>query len=249
MKKIRIIGALILALTLNISFVLAQNMNMRSTMPNDSSARSGIMKGQSRMGMMAQMSQNGMMKMMNMMQGRMQNMMNNPLHRMMLSVYTLPSLDTLGLSTTQKSELGTLKSNYLKKRQDSNAKIIDLQNKLSKELASESLNLKNIHNLINQKSEHQGNWQWVIIDTYHNMMGALTKVQQKQFRAMNAQSFMNAMMNSIPMSQMMALCQTMRSSGRGMMNGMMGGGMMNGMMGGGMMNGPAGNKMMNQKSQ
>lgn len=245
MKKTGIISVFVLALSLNAAVVSAQNMNSGSMPMMNSSAKAGTTQSQmpnnnSMMGMMNMM-QGGMMGrgmmnggMMGMMRGYMQNMMNTPMRRMMMSVYILPSLDTLGLSSSQKSELGTLKSDYLKKQQDISNKMAGLQSKLSGQLGTESLNMKNIHKLITKKAGLQGNWQWTSIDTYHNMMGVLTKDQQKQFKSMNAQSLMTAMMNNVPMSKMMAFCQSMRSNGQGMMNGMMGRGMMYGS--GGMVN-------------
>ncbi len=164
--------------------------------------------------------------MMNMLQSRMQNMMNHPMRRMMMSVFVLPNLDTLGLSTSQKSKMNDLKSDYVKKMQVMRTQIMSLQNDFAKELASKSPNLQKVHKLINQRSEVQGNRQWAMIDTWNNMMSVLTPAQQKQFKGMNARDFMNAMMNNMPMGQMMAMCQSMRSAGQGMMKGGMNGGMM-----------------------
>lgn len=219
------ISVFILALSLNAAVVSAQNMNSGSMPMMNSSAKAGMTQNQIHSNMMGMMS-GGMMEMM---RGYMQNMMNTPMRRMMMSVYILPSLDSLGLSSSQKSELGTLKSDYLKKQQDISNKMAGLQSKLSGQLGTASLKMKNIHKLITQKAGLQGNWLWTSIDTYHNMMGVLTEDQQKQFKSMNVQSLMTAMMNNVPIGKMMAFCQSMRSSGQGMMNGMMygSGGMIN----------------------
>ena len=247
MKKLTSISVFILALTFASSLVMAQNMNMRQSMISDSTAPGayrGMMHGQNMMGFGNRMSGNGMMgmmsmmrggmngSMMNMMRGRMQNMMNSPMRRMMMSVFVLPSLDTLGLSESQKSKLNEFKSGYVKKMQEMRSKMVAMRSDLSNELASNSPNLKKVHKLINQKSKTLANRQWAMIDTWNNMTGVLTPTQKKQFNAMNARDFMNTMMNNMSMSQMMATCQSMRSTGQGMMQG----GMNGGKMGRGMMN-------------
>lgn len=226
MKKLTKISVFILALTLSSTLVMAQNMGMRKSMTSDSTSGMSMMQGQNMMGMMSRMHQNGMMGMMqggmnsgmmNMMQGRMQNMMNNPMRRMMMSVFIMPNLDTLGLSASQKLKLTDLKSGYVKKMQDMRANMTSLQGDLSNELASNSPNLKKAHKLINQRSKIIANRQWAMIESWNNMMGVLTPAQKKQYKGMNARDFMNIMMNNMSMSQMMATCQSMRSTGQGMM--------------------------------
>ncbi len=223
MKRLTSISVFLLAMTLSSSLVIAQNMGMRNSMMSDSTSNMSMMQGQNMMGMMSRMHQNGMMQgtmnggMMNMMQGRMLNMMNNPMRRMMMSVFLMSNLDTLGLSTSQKSKLNDLKSNYVKKMQDMRTSMTSLQSSLTKELTSNSPNMKKVRKLINQRSEAQAGRQWTMIDTWNNMMGVLTHAQKKQFKGMNGRDFMSAMMNNMPMSQMMATCQSMRSAGQGMM--------------------------------
>ena len=234
MKKLTKISVFILALTLSSTLVMAQNMGMRKSMTSDSTSGMSMMQRQNMMGMMSRMHQNemmgmmqgGMIGMMNMMQGRMQNMMNNPMRRMMMSVFIMPNLDTLGLSASQKSKLTDLKSDYVKKMQGIRKNMTSLQSSLTKELTSNSPNMKKVRKLINQRSEAQADRQWTMIDTWNNMMGVLTPAQQKQFKGMNGRDFMSAMMNNMPMGKMMAMCQSMRSTGQGMMQGGMNGGMM-----------------------
>lgn len=178
-------------------------------------------------GMMMGGMQGGMMRMMH---ARMLTYMNNPRSRMMMSVYILPSLNSLNLKSSQKSKLAKLKSDYLKKIQNSRNSILDLQNKLNSELASSSLDINKVRNLIKQRAEEQGNLQLAMINTYHTMMSVLNSSQQKQLRGMSSQDYMNAMYNNVTMSQMTNLCPFMGGSyGNGrMMNGMMGSNMMYG---------------------
>lgn len=222
MKKPGMLSVLILALSLNAAAVSAQNMNSGSMKMMNSSAKSGMTQSPTPNNMMS-MRHGGMMSsgMMGMMRSYMQNMMNTPMRRMMMSVYILPSLDTLGLSSSQKSKLGKIKSDYLKKQQDMTNKMGNLQSKLTQQLSSESFNMKSVHKLITQRAELQGNRQWVSIDAYNSMMSVLNNDQKKQFKGMRAQGLMSGMTNNTSMNNMITSCQSMCSTGQGMMNGSM----------------------------
>jgi len=257
MKRITIITAFIVSLMLPSALVMAQNSsNNKSSNSNPAygngmgmmqnrMSQNGMMQG-GMMGMMRgqMMGQRGAMRggMMAMMRGRMIRMLNNPWMRMRMSVYGLPNLDTLGLNASQKSKLSNYKSNYVKNIQDSRKKLTDLQSKLSGAISASDMNIKNVRKLINQRSETQAKLQLSMIETYHNMFGVLNSSQQKKLQGMNSQAFMIVMMNSVPMGQMMAFCQSNGSGRQGMMNGMMGG---KGVMRGNMMNGVNPNSMMN----
>jgi len=239
MKRVTIITALLLAIALPSSVVRAQNNGSN----NNATPQMNMMQGQGMMNMMQGNKMNGMrgnmMDMMSMMRNRMQSMMNNPRMRMRMSVYVLPSLDVLGLKDEQKTKLNKLKSDYIANNKETRTKIRNFQKQLNTELSAKSLNITKVRKQVKDKAKAQGDLQLSFIETYYNMLNVLTPDQKNKLQNMNTQSFMTAMMNSIPMGQMMALCPMNGSGNNGMMSG-------HGMMGGrGMMNNGNSNSMMN----
>ncbi len=174
----------------------------------------GMMKGGMMGGGMGMMQQMGMM-------------MQNPMHRAMVVVFTLPYLEEeLGLTEEQKEQLKALKQEFLQQRKETMQAMMGLRKTIMEKMQDPNAPLDDIRASMQTMMNMKLNMHMQMLETARKMKQVLTEEQREKLRSFTPQQWMHAMMRHMPMMEMMQMHH-------GMM-GMMGGGMGMGMMQGGM---------------
>jgi len=170
-------------------------------------------------GMMGGQNQGGMMQMM---QNRMQMMAQNPMHKAMMLVQALPDMDSLKLDDGQKEQLESLRQSLNEQRQNT-----------MKAHMSMMQGMKNMDPATMDPQQMKGQMQGMMssmiamrtstIETYQNMLKVLDEGQRTQVKNMDSKALTSAMMNQMPMTNMMKMmnggCPMMKGGMKGMMNG------------------------------
>ncbi len=169
-------------------------------------------------------------------------MMQGPSHRLVMTPFVLPELQTnLSLSTQQVTQLRELKQQMLNQSQTSSSQIAAKHKELDALLASGTSQGEVVKKLFKEIGSLRGEQQFTGYETALQMKAALTDEQRTKFAAMKPREFHQAMMSHLTMNDMMEMMQFMDT---GMMGRNMGGMMMGEMMTDAGMAGKSGHGMM-----
>lgn len=162
----------------------------------------------------AQGPQMGMMgpNMMAMMQGMQHQMMQNPMQRVHMTAFSLPSLaDTLGFSEEQVGRLNELKGTMLSRRQTHRQQIQAQHAEMMKLFEDEAVPSANIvREHLQTMAELRARHQAEVYETSQQMRAVLTDDQRRRLDRLTPQQYMNQMMAHMPMRDMMQLMQFAR---------------------------------------
>ncbi len=214
--------------------------NMMQQADTSKQKMQGMMQGGMMGGSGMMMGMGGMMGMQRMKQ-HMNMMMQNPMHRATVLVFTLPYLEEeLGLTEEQVKQLKSLKKTFIQERKKTREAIKGLQQTLMEKMQDPNASLDDIRATMEAKANMKVNMHMLALETARKMKQVLTEEQRKKLKNLTPKQWMHAMMHHMPMMEMMQ----MMNMHQGMMMGM--GGMMQGE---GMMGGSGGMMMQQHNMQ
>lgn len=155
--------------------------------------------------------------MMQRMQGMHRRMMQRPLHRTSMAAFLLPALaDTLGLSSQQTEQLGSMKqtllTRYREDRRQMLARRSELQSLFEDEARPDAETVReHLRTVAGLRAEQRA----LVYETGQSMREVLTPEQREAFDAFTPRQQMRALMTRLTMAEMMQMRRVMHGPRRG----------------------------------